>query len=204
MNPESRIQDQSRANSAGLTLFPKGLAKGFDLVVTKLSQVALWIGIACLTVLLAIVLLQVIAGISASVFPQLSRLMSASWEHAGLLMGAAFVLAMPATLRAGGHIRVTLLRDFLNEGAARVADIIASLVVTGMLTLLAYAMASRAYDSFQHGSVSTASLTPLWLPEAAFAFAFCLFALQALARLLSLLAGLEAEFQRDLVGSTAE
>lgn len=188
---------------AGLSPFRR-VAWRFDRVVTALSEAALWLGIACLAVLLGVVLMQVIAGLAASAIPQLSRAMSASWEHAGFLMGAGFVLAMPATLRAGGHIRVTLLLDNLGPRGQRIADMGASLVVTGILAFLAYAMAARAQHSFERGSVSTASLTPLWLPEAAFAAAFALFALQALARLLALAAGTEAESPRDLVGAPME
>ncbi|WP_417718519.1 TRAP transporter small permease subunit [Salipiger sp.] len=203
MTPVSRHDQFPRVVGGGLRPAARAAA-AFDRGVTTLSELSLWAGVACLVLLLAIVLLQVFAGLSAAALPQLSRTMSASWEHAGFLMGAAFVLAMPATLRAGGHIRVTLLRDHLSEASARIADMVASLVVTGMLGFLALAMTTRALASFDRGSVSTASLTPLWLPEAAFAFAFALFALQALARLLSLLAGLEAEAPRDLVGEAME
>ncbi|MFV0491342.1 MAG: TRAP transporter small permease subunit [Pseudorhodobacter sp.] len=180
------------------------LALWFDHMVTRASGVALWLAVACLAALLAIVLVQVATGLLSTQLPQLSRMMSASWEHAGYLMGAAFVLAMPATLRAGGHIRVTLLRDHLSPRGAHLADMVASLLAVIMLSHLAQALLTRAIQSFQSGSVSTASLTPLWLPEAAFAIAMALFALQALARFFSLLTGQEAEFQRDLVDTPTE
>lgn len=180
------------------------LARGIDRVATGLSEGALWLGILCLGLILVIVLLQVVAGLAAPVLPQLSRSMSASWEYAGFLMGAGFVLAMPATLRAGAHIRVTLVRDHVSARNARLADMAASLMTAAVLGFLAEAMVTRAMHSFQSGSASTASLTPLWLPEAAFACAFSLFALQALARVLMLVAGLEPEAERDLVGSSVE
>lgn len=203
MTPTGQTDPQPRAPRVGLSPFAR-FAKGFDLWVTRVTGAALWLGIACLTLLLIVVLLQVIAGLASSALPQLSRSMSASWEIAGFLMGAGFVLAMPATLRAGGHIRVTLLRDNLGDRAARVADMLSSAAILAVLTLLAAGMAERALSSLHGGSVSTASLTPLWIPEAAFAIAFALFALQALARLLSLLTGQEAESPRDLVGAPME
>ena len=203
MTPTLHSDRKPRTSGAGQSGV-LSLVQGFDRTVTGLSTLALWLGICCLVLLLGIVLLQVFAGLAAAALPQLSRAMSASWEHAGFLMGAGFALAMPATLRAGGHIRVTVLSDNISPHHARLADMLASLIVTGMLVLLADAMAERALASFTRGSVSTASLTPLWLPEAAFAVAFALFALQALARLLSLIAGLEAEDQRDLVGAPME
>lgn len=180
------------------------VAGAFDRGVSGLSRLALWAAVACLTALLIIVLMQVVISLLSARFPQLSQMMSASWEDAGYLMGAGFVLAMPATLRAGGHIRVTLLRDHLSARGANIADTLASLIAVLMLAHLSYAMLARALTSFQRGSVSTASETPLWLPEAAFAIAMILFALQALARVLSLIAGQEAETPRDLVSTNME
>lgn len=193
----------SHAIGAGLSPFAAAV-QALDRFVTILSSAALWLGVACLTVLLAIVLMQVVAGLASSVLPGLSRGMSASWEVAGFLMGAAFVLAMPATLRAGGHIHVTLVSDHLGPKAARIADILASAATTAMIAFLANAMLGRALHSLAGGSVSTASLTPLWMPEAAFALAFTLFALQGLVRVLALLAGAEVESQRDLVDAALE
>jgi TRAP-type C4-dicarboxylate transport system permease small subunit len=199
----TRPEDTSRANGAGLSSFAAAV-QAFDRFVTTLSSAALWLGVACLTVLLVIVLIQIVAGLASDMLPSLSRGMSASWEAAGFLMGAAFVLAMPATLRAGGHIRVTLVSDHLGPKAARIADILASAATTVMIAFLANGMLERALHSYASGSASTASLTPLWMPEGAFALAFILFALQGLARVLALLAGTEAESQRDLVDAALE
>lgn len=199
--PRTEAQSEDRTEVGGLF---RRVAWRFDRTVTLLSDGALWLSVLCLVALLATVLLQVAAALASTALPQLLRWTSASWEYAGYLMGAAFVLAMPATLRAGGHIRVTLLRDHLSEGGARIADIVCSFLITVTLALLAGGMLDRTTASLRSGSLSTASLTPLWIPEAAFTVALALFALQALARLLSLLAGIEAEYPRDLVGGPLE
>ncbi len=175
------------------------VASRLDRGATSLSAAAMVLAVACLAGVLALVLLQIAAGLLGGIVPALSRMLSASWEQAGFLMGAGFVLAMPATLRRAGHIRVSLLTDHLPKAGARVADIAASLILSGMAGFLGYAMTLRALKSLDAGSASTASLTPLWMPEAAFAIAFALFALQALARTFLGLAGQPVEAPRETV-----
>ena len=130
--------------------------------------------------------------------------MSVSWEYAGYLMGVAFTLGMAQTLRLGGHIRVSLLFDALRPSQKRVADLIASAAAFAITAVLANSLVAMTGRAFETNSLSTASLTPLWIPTGAFAFGACVFAFQLLVRMVALLAGLPPEEHRTYVGAPSE
>ncbi len=169
-----------------------------------LASLAGILAIGCLCALLLLVLGQTLAGMLSRSFPGLTSMLSVSWEYAGYLMGAAFMLGMAQTLRMGGHIRVSLLFDALSPRSQRVADFVASGIALAMTATLAHALVRMALRSQATGSRSTASLTPLWIPEGIFAVAACLFAFQLFVRMVSLAAGLPAEEQKSYVGAPSE
>ena len=100
------------------------------------------------------------------------------------------------TLRAGGHIRVTLVLGRLQPPARRIMEIAASLVATLFVGFLAIAMARFAWTAFTSGQTSISSGTMLWIPEAVIAFGMVLLALQFLARFIQALLGLPLEDHR--------
>ena len=55
--------------------------------------------------------------------------------------------------------------------------------------------------AFSENVLSTSSLTPLWIPEAAFAVSACQFGLQLLARMIAIVVGLPAEEEKEYVGA---
>jgi TRAP-type C4-dicarboxylate transport system permease small subunit len=180
------------------------VAVGFVDLTNRLSAFASVVAVLCLCALLALVLAQTAAASLSRFFPDVSASLSVSWEYGGYLMGTAFFMGMARTLRAGGHIRVSLLFDALPGPWRRWADFFASAIAASVTSVLSIALVQMAARSFASNSLSTASYTPLWIPEGAFAFAACLLTLQLVARMIALLVGLPAEQERDFVGSPVE
>lgn len=180
------------------------LAKGLERLGNVLSITAETLAVLSLCSLLLLVIVQTIMGMLASWFPLAASAMSVSWEYAGYLMGAAFMFGMAQTLRLGGHIRVNLIFDRLSGGAQRVLDFVATTASIGMMVILANALTSMTIRSITSNSLSTASLTPLWIPEGVFAIASWLFTFQLIIRAVALVAGQPAEQPREYVGAEVE
>ena len=119
-----------------------------------------------------------------------------AWEYSSYLMAACFTFGAAMTLRAGGHIRVTLVLGRLQPPARRLLEIAASLVATVFVGFLAIAMARFAWTAFRAGQTSISSGTLLWIPESVIAFGMVLLALQFLARFIQALLGLPLEDHR--------
>ncbi|MFW5641783.1 MAG: TRAP transporter small permease [Roseicyclus sp.] len=117
-------------------------------------------------------------------------------EIGGFLFVAAVFLALPATLRQGGHVRVTMLANALPGGLARVLTL---LVLAGALALALFAAWHswlQALDSRQFNSVSFGMIPiPLWLPQGAMTLGLGIFALALLDELVTALGGREPAFR---------
>ncbi|MDG4647376.1 TRAP transporter small permease [Roseibacterium sp. SDUM158017] len=111
-------------------------------------------------------------------------------EIGGFLFVAAAFLALPATLRAAGHVRVTMLARALPDAGARaltVAVLAAGLGLAGFATWHSWL---QALDSWQFDSVSFGMIPiPLWIPQGAMTLGLGIFAVALLDELLAALAG---------------
>ena len=87
---------------------------------------------------------------------------------------------------------------------ARIRASVATMASIVVMVILAQALTSMGLRSFFSNSLSTASLTPLWIPQGAFALASWLFTVQLGIRAVSLLAGLPPEQAREYVGAPSE
>ncbi len=89
-------------------------------------------------------------------------------EIAGYLLAAASFLALAPTLKAGAHIRVTMLLSAVGEGRRKPMEIVAlvaAIVFAGFLTV---ALGRLALDSWRFHEVSTGLIPiPLVWPQAA-------------------------------------
>jgi TRAP-type C4-dicarboxylate transport system permease small subunit len=129
-------------------------------------------------------------------FPWVPADIPVAWEYSSYLMAACFTFGAAMTLRAGGHIRVTLVLGRLAPPARRLMEIAASLVATLFVGFLAISMARFAWSAFERGQTSISSDTLLWIPEAVVAFGMVLLALQFLARFIQAVLGLPLEDHR--------
>lgn len=117
-------------------------------------------------------------------------------EIGGFLFVAAAVLALPATLREGGHVRVTLLAGVLRGPAGRA---VAAGVLGLALVLAGFAawnLGLLALDSWRFNARSFGMLrAPLWMPQAALALGFALLVLAVLDEMVAVLSGRPAGYQ---------
>ena len=128
-------------------------------------------GAACLVALTCLMLGEVLLRALSDIFPWVPADIPVAWEYSSYLMAAAFTFGAAMTLRAGGHIRVTLVAG---AGAASRcgAGWRPSLPRSGVAFsgYLAVAMVNFTWRSFASDQVSISSATPLWIPQALVTF----------------------------------
>lgn len=118
-------------------------------------------------------------------------------EIGGFLFVAAAFLALPYTLRAAGHVRVTLLTRFLGSGTDRWLTAFVLAVAIALMCFAAWFVGVQTYSSFERGSVSYGLIPiPLWLPQATMTLGIAIFVVALIDELVATLRGGEAEFRR--------
>ena len=86
--------------------------------------------------------------------------------YAGYLMAGAGFLALAHTLKAGEHIRVTLLLSRLTGVARRGMEIWALFIGLLLASLAAFYSARLSWQSYTFHDISTGNdATPLWIPQ---------------------------------------
>ena len=141
----------------------------------NLYRFALWLSALCLVAIAVMVGLQLagrlvdgamkLVGLTPYGFVILSLA-----EIAANLLAAASFLALAGTLKAGAHIRVTMLLGSLSERARRALETWAFAFATGVAAYMTWNIASFAFISYQFGDVSPGVLPVLlWIPQSAMA-----------------------------------
>jgi TRAP-type C4-dicarboxylate transport system permease small subunit len=124
---------------------------------------AAWLAALCMVALLGMVLLGIVSR-------QMNFHVPGTDAYAGYLMAAAGFLALAHTLKAGEHIRVTLLLHRLRGGARKAMEVWALAAASALALLFAYYSARLVWQSHQFHDISTGNdATPLWLPQLAMA-----------------------------------
>ncbi|WP_299793725.1 TRAP transporter small permease [uncultured Marivita sp.] len=117
-------------------------------------------------------------------------------DFTGFFLAASTFLALAYALRAGGHIRVTLLIGRLSKGPQRVFEIA---VVTVALAMSAYAtwyVILLVYESIEFGDRSSGMVSvPLWLPQLPVALGLVILTLSLVDELVGLLRGHPASWE---------
>jgi TRAP-type C4-dicarboxylate transport system permease small subunit len=192
------------ASRSGINAAAPALLRLFLDGIDRLGRLDGWLGAGCLVALTALMLAEVAVRALSNVFPWVPADIPVAWEYSSYLMAACFTFGAAMTLRAGGHIRVTLVLGRLSPGARRALEFAAALVATVFVGFLAVAMARFTWGSFVRGQTSISSDTALWVPQAVIAFGFLLLALQFLARTIQAALGLRLEDENLKIASVAE
>ena len=130
--------------------------KAFD----RLFEVAAWVAGVFLIGTLAMVLVSIVGRL----LPVLA--LPGADAYAGYSMAAAAFLALPATLRRGEHIRVTLVLGMLKGRALKVAEVIALGIATVLSGFLAFYSAHLTWQSWEIDDISVGiDATPMWIPQ---------------------------------------
>ncbi len=182
---------------------PAPVRKVLD-ALDRLSRLDGWLGALCLVLLTSLMLAEVVLRAVSGIIPWMPHSIPVAWEWSSYLMAATFTFGAAMTLRAGGHIRVTLLLGRASPGMKRVLEFGAALAGFLFTAFLAYAMVRFTWASIERGQTSIASGTPLWPPQAVVTFGVVLLASQFLARLIQAMFGLPLEDPRMRVGNVAE
>jgi len=112
-----------------------------------------------------------------------------------LFVGAAF-LALPATLRSAGHVRVTMLARALPAALARGLTVIVLLAALALACFATWHSGAQVYDSWAFNSVSFGMVrVPLWIPQSVMTSGLALFAVALLDELIAALTGRETAFE---------
>ena len=117
-------------------------------------------------------------------------------DFGGFLFVAAATLALPATLRAAGHVRVTLALAVLGPRVGKVLTIVVLGLALGLAGFAAWHSAAQMWDSLTFNAVSFGMVrVPLWIPQSVMTVGFVLLAVAVLDELLTALRGTTPAFR---------
>ncbi|HEX2216838.1 MAG TPA: TRAP transporter small permease subunit [Xanthobacteraceae bacterium] len=89
-------------------------------------------------------------------------------EFAGFLLAAASFFALAATLKAGAHIRITLVLGMLSEGPRRWAEAAALAFAAVVSAYMTWQIGEFAFVSWRFNELSPGLIpVQLWIPQAA-------------------------------------
>ena len=146
--------------NAGAPPLLRPLLDGIDV----LSRLDGWLGAGCLVTLTALMLAEVLLRALSNVFPWVPADIPVAWEYSSYLMAATFTFGAAMTLRAGGHIRVTLVLARVSPATRRRMETVLAVLGVGFCGYLAWAMAYFTWRSFESGQTSVSSGTLMWIP----------------------------------------
>ncbi len=147
--------------NAGAPPLLRPLLDGID----TLSRLDGWLGAGCLVTLTGLMLAEVLVRALSNVFPWVPADIPVAWEYSSYLMAATFTFGAAMTLRAGGHIRVTLVLARVSPKTRRKMETVLAVLGVCFCGYLAWAMAYFTWRSFDSGQTSVSSGTLVWIPR---------------------------------------
>ena len=186
--------------NAGAPPLLRPLLDGIDV----LSRLDGWLGAGCLVTLTALMLAEVLLRALSNVFPWVPADIPVAWEYSSYLMAATFTFGAAMTLRAGGHIRVTLVLARVSPATRRWMETVLAVLGVGFCGYLAWAMAYFTWRSFESGQTSVSSGTLMWIPQIFVTFGIVLLTVQFVARFFQAVLGLPLEDLNMRAGAVAE
>jgi TRAP-type C4-dicarboxylate transport system permease small subunit len=178
----------------------RALLDGID----QLSRLDGWLGAGCLVTLTGLMLAEVAVRALSNVFPWVPADIPVAWEYSSYLMAATFTFGAAMTLRAGGHIRVTLVLARVSPATRRWMETVLAALGVCFCGYLAWAMTYFTWRSFDSGQTSVSSGTLVWIPQAFVSFGIILLTVQFLARFFQAALGLPLEDLSMRAGEVAE
>ncbi|CAN5880116.1 TRAP transporter small permease [soil metagenome] len=172
--------------------------------IDRLSRLDGWLGAGCLVSLTGLMLAEVLVRSLSNIFPWVPADIPVAWEYSSYLMAATFTFGAAMTLRAGGHIRVTLVLARVSPATRRKMETVLAAMGVCFCGYLAWAMAYFTWRSFASGQTSISSGTLLWIPQAFISFGIILLTIQFVARFFQAALGLPLEDLNMRAGEVAE
>ena len=192
---------QSGANpNAAAPAFLRPLLDGID----TLSRLDGWLGVGCLVTLTSLMISEVAVRALSNVFPWVPADIPVAWEYSSYLMAACFTFGAAMTLRAGGHIRVTLVLARVSPQVRRWMETVLAALGVLFCGFLAWSMAYFTWRSFASDQTSVSSGTLVWIPQFFVTFGIVLLMIQFVARFFQAAFGLPLEDVSMRAGHVAE
>lgn len=118
-------------------------------------------------------------------------------EFTGFFLAAASFLALAYTLRAGGHIRVSLIIQHCHGGLRRYLELWCITVAGALSGYFTYYMASLVMDSLAFGDVSVGMVpVALWIPQSTLTFGLAVLTIALVDEFAAVLRGEEPNYDR--------
>lgn len=172
---------------------PSGGAQALLRFSDKVAATSGAFAVLCLVTLLLLIL----AGVGRSLLGKISADWGGeiiiAWEYSAYLMGAVFMFGAAAGLRAGSHVRVSILLANAGRGATLLLEVLSTAIGLAVSGFLAWSLLRFTLRAWETEQLSSGSLTPLWIPDALLTLGAALLTLQMAARLLRILLGLPPE-----------
>jgi TRAP-type C4-dicarboxylate transport system permease small subunit len=157
---------------------------------------ALFLAAICGTVLLQVGanLIDKLVGWFGGVPPGL--LVPSYAEFTGFFLASASFLALPYTLREGGHIRVSLLIQHLSGGPRRGIELWCLAMAAALTGYFTWFLIALVFDSFAFGDVSPGMVAvPLWIPQSGMALGLVILTIALIDELVIVLRGGRPSYQ---------
>lgn len=118
-------------------------------------------------------------------------------EFTGYFLVAASFLAMANALRAGSHIRVSLLIRGLSKGPRRLIELWSTGAGAAMSAYFAWYAVDMVMDSYRFNDVSPGIIAvPIWIPQSSMAIGLIIFVIALLDEFTTLLRGGTPEYEK--------
>lgn len=173
------------------------MRQSLDFIYRAAGALAAVFILAIVVLVFAQVCLNLADKISVAVFGVAIGLTIPSYsDFTGFFLAASSFLALAYALRAGGHIRVTLLVQKMPAKLQRGSEICVIVIALLMSTYAAWFMALLVLESHEFGDQSSGMVSvPLWLPQLPVAFGLCVLALALADELISVLRGAQPSWE---------
>ncbi|WP_371157300.1 TRAP transporter small permease [Jannaschia sp. 2305UL9-9] len=116
-------------------------------------------------------------------------------ELSGFFLAASTFLGLAYTLIAGGHVRVSLVSQFVPDGVRRIVELwccAIGLAITGFMT---WQVGFFALETWRFNELSPGLLAiPMWIPQSAVAFGLAVLVLALLEQAVVVLRGQEPDY----------
>ncbi|MFW8595125.1 TRAP transporter small permease [Cribrihabitans neustonicus] len=167
------------------------MRRSLDFIYRAAGGLAALFILAIVALVFAQVCLNVADKISAALFGGGTGLTIPSYsDFTGFFLAASTFLALAYALRAGGHIRVTLLTGKLPARPRRFADMAVTFVALLMSGYATWYMALLVLESHEFGDRSAGMVSvPLWIPQLPVAFGLAILTIALADELIGLLRG---------------
>lgn len=173
------------------------MRRSLDFIYRAAGALAAFFILAIVLLVFAQVCLNLADKVSAGMFGKGIGLTIPSYaDFTGFFLAASTFLALAYALRAGGHIRVTLLIGRLPDSMHRMTEIVVVLIALAMSAYATWYLVLLVFESAEFGDRSSGMISvPLWVPQLPVALGLGILSLALADELIGLLRGHPASWE---------